>query len=290
MQTSPFKQVDVFTARPFAGNPLAVIADGDGLDSATMQRIAAWTNLSETVFLLSPSQPTASYRVRIFTPQRELPFAGHPSVGAAHAVLELGLAQAQDGRMVQECGAGLLPVRVEDSASGSVISVRAPEARSRSLDPDALRRVSETFAALPLGSGVPALLDNGPIWLTLEAASESALRAHRPDLAAIADLTQSIDAVGVAAFAASSTPGYDWVVRAWCPADGIPEDPVTGSAHACIGARLRSEGRLPAGSHYRASQGREVGRDGYVTVTLAEDGVWIGGHAVTVVDGLMRLD
>lgn len=290
MQTSPFKQVDVFTTRPFAGNPLAVIADGDRLDDTTMQRIAAWTNLSETVFLLSPSQPSASYRVRIFTPRRELPFAGHPSVGAAHAVLELGLAHAEDGRMIQECGAGLLSVRVEDSESGRRISVRAPQARSRTPDISATPLLSAALAGLPAGVGEPALIDNGPVWLTVEAASEADLRGYRPDLSAIARLTQTIDAVGVAAFAASATPGYGWVVRVWCPADGIPEDPVTGSANAGIGARLLSEGRLPVGSRYVASQGREVGRDGYVTVTLAEDGVWIGGHAVTVVDGLIRLD
>lgn len=289
MAIVPFKQVDVFTDRAFGGNPVAVVLDGGGLDSAAMQHIARWTNLSETVFLLDPTQAGASYRARIFTPQRELPFAGHPSLGAAHAALELGLARADDGNLVQECGAGLLPVRVEEAGTGRTIAVRAPAAR-RLANPDgASSLLTIALAGLPADPGAARLYDNGPVWWTVPVDSETALRAHRPDLAAIAALTRATGAVGLAAFAPGEGGDHDLTVRAWCPADGIPEDPVTGSVNACIGQRLLEEGRHRPGERYLASQGREVGRDGRVEVRLEADGVWIGGRALTVIDGLIRL-
>lgn len=291
MFATAFKQIDVFTDRPFAGNPVAVVLDGNDLDDAAMQRIAAWTNLSETAFILTPTSAAASYRVRIFTPRQELPFAGHPSVGAAHAVLESGLVAARDGRLIQECGAGLLPVRVEMTDTGRQIAVRAPEARPVPTPPGAEALFEAATRHLEQTAAPARLYDNGPLWWTIEAASEAALRAHRPDLDAIARFTQaSGSAVGLAAFAESASGDYDLVVRAWCPADGIPEDPVTGSVNACIGARLLHEGRRRIGDRYTVSQGREVGRDGRVLVRLDEDGVWIGGSAVTVIDGMARLD
>src|SRR5512147_117897 len=136
MGTRRFLQLDVFAPRLLEGNPLAVIVDAEGLDAETMQRLARWTNLSETTFLLPPSQPGADYRVRIFTPRQELPFAGHPSVGSAHAALEAGLARAVDGHLVQECAAGLLPMRVEGEGAARRIYVRAPVGRAMRLTPD----------------------------------------------------------------------------------------------------------------------------------------------------------
>lgn len=286
----PFKQVDVFTARPFAGNPVAVVLDAQGLDAARMQAIAGWTNLSETAFVLPPTQAGASYRVRIFSPRQELPFAGHPSVGTAHAVLEVGLAAAEDGRLTQECAAGLLPVRVEAESGGRRIAVRAPQARALPAPAQAGALCAAAAAGLPHAADAFKLYNNGPRWWTLEVAEAAAIRAHAPDLEAIAALTRATGAVGLAVYAAVSAPDHDLVVRAWCPADGIPEDPVTGSVNACIGARLLDEGRRRPGERYRASQGREVGRDGRVEVRLEADGVWIGGQAVTVMDGMVRLD
>lgn len=286
----PFKQVDVFTHRPFAGNPVAVVLDGQGLDPARMQAIAHWTNLSETAFILPPTQGEASYRVRIFTPRQELPFAGHPSVGAAHAVLELGLAYPIDGRLVQECAAGLLPVSVAGDAGERRIAVRAPQARALPTPPQAPVLFAAAAAGLPHAADAFKLYDNGPRWWTLEVAEAAAIRAHLPNLEAIAALTRATGAVGLAVYAARAAADHDLVVRAWCPADGIPEDPVTGSVNACIGARLLDEGRRRPGERYVASQGREVGRDGRVEVRLEADGVWIGGQAVTVVDGMVRLD
>lgn len=277
-----FLQLDVFADRPGAGNPLAVVVDADGLDDASMQAFANWTNLSETIFLLPPGDG-ADYRVRIFTPRQELPFAGHPSVGAAWAAIETGLAEASRDALVQDCAAGRLPVRVGDGRS---IAVRAPRARPVAPDVDPGARLDAALAGLPRGGIAPALWDNGPHWWVAELADEATVRGMRPDLAAIAALTGDA-AVGLAVFAmADRGQAHDVVVRAFCPVDGIPEDPVTGSANAAVGAALAAAGRLAPGARYVASQGREVGRDGRVEVELDADGeVWIGGRVQAVIRG-----
>ena len=277
-----FFTLDVFSAAPGRGNPLAVVLDAEGLDAAAMQSIAAWLNLSETTFLLPPSAAGADYRVRIFTPRQELPFAGHPSVGTAHAVLEAGIARPREGRLVQECGAGLLPVRVEGAGADRRIHVRAPRGVEREADPvpilaglDGARR----------GALAPALVDNGPKWWCVELADEHAVRTLRPDLPAIAGASLATGAVGVAVFARCAGQPFALVVRAFVPADGIPEDPVTGSANAAITALLHAREALPSRS-FTASQGRELGRDGLVEVTVDGEGeVWIGGRTQTVVEG-----
>ena len=279
-----FAQLDVFADRPGAGNPLAVVLESEGVDSESMQAFAAWTNLSETTFLLPPTRPEASYRVRIFTPRQELPFAGHPSVGSAHAALEAGLCQAKDGHLVQECGAGLLPIRVEGEGAGRRIFVRAPVGKPVQLSPDQ-QGWSGVLNGLQLGSMPAVLIDNGPHWWIVELADEAAVRALNPDIAAIERLTSATDSVGVAFFAHADTPGYQMVVRAFCPASGIAEDPVTGSANAAIGSWLQQKDLLRA-RRYVASQGREIGRDGRVYVEVDNlRNVWIGGQTQTVVDG-----
>lgn len=279
-----FVQLDVFADRPGAGNPLAVVLDAEGFDDASMQAFANWTNLSETTFLLPATEPGASYRVRIFTPRQELPFAGHPSVGSAHAAIESGLAVPRDGRLVQQCAAGLLPLRVDGEGEQRCIFVRAPDARRLS----AGNATALLDAALPgsaRGRLAPALMDNGPHWWLVELADENSLRALQPDFPAIARLTQGSDSVGLAVFAHCIDKPWQIAVRAFCPADGIPEDPVTGSANAAIAAWLLQNDALPA-RHYLASQGREVGRDGFVQVEVDGDGhVWIGGRTQTVVEG-----
>lgn len=281
-----FAQVDVFADRPGAGNPLAVVIDADGMDAEAMQAFANWTNLSETTFLLPPTAPGASYRVRIFTPRQELPFAGHPSVGSAHVALESGLAQAIDGRMLQQCQAGLLPLRVVSEGPARCIFVRAPRGRpgmvtfTAALWDDAVR-------GLALGGLPPTLIDNGPRWWVLELADEAAVRSMLPDLPAIARLTDGTGAVGLAVFAHCPHAQYQMVARAFCPADGIPEDPVTGSANAAIAAWLEQNDALRA-RRYTVSQGRELGRDGQLQVEVDADGeVWIGGQTQTVVDGTL---
>ena len=280
-----FKQVDVFTSVPLAGNPVAVVLDAEGLDDATMQRLAAWTNLSETTFVLPPVATGASYRLRIFTPRSELAFAGHPTIGSAHAVLEAGIAMPREGILRQECQAGVLPIRVD----GDRLMVRVP-------DPT-VRREPVTDAAA-LGAmvnatvrGEPRAVDCGPVWLVAQIADEAALRSLVPDLVALERLSRAHGLTGVTLFAFSADASAPLVVRSFAPAAGVPEDPVCGSGNASVGAYLADTGLLERTTHhYRASQGRELGREGRVDVAVGTAGrpIEIGGTAVTVIDGMLR--
>jgi PhzF family phenazine biosynthesis protein len=262
-----------------------VVFDADGLDAAAMQAIAAWLNLSETTFVLPPTQAGADYRLRIFTPRQELPFAGHPSVGTAHAVLEHGLVKAHEGRLVQECAAGLLPLRIDGDGSQRRLHVRAPHAVERAGDP---ATVMASLRGVQLGQLRPALLDNGPRWWCIELADEIAVRTLAPDLETMSRASVATGAVGIAVFARCRDRPFQLVVRAFVPADGIPEDPVTGSANAAIAAWMNENDALPA-LRYLASQGREVGRDGIVECAVDLDGeVWIGGQTQTVITGALH--
>lgn len=284
MRQRRYLQLDVFAEQPGTGNPLGVVLDAGGLDSSRMQRLAAWLNLSETVFLLPPDAPGADYRIRIFTPSSELPFAGHPSVGAAWAAVETGLASATNGRLTQQCKAGLLPVRVAAAADGRRIALRSPRAQGLPTPATGLPASLQAIAA----PGRPAeLWNNGPSWWLLEAAGAAQLRALSPDFGAIAAWSEATAATGVAVFAAETDAPYALAVRTFCPGDavGVPEDPVTGSANACIAAALAQRQRLP-GRRYVASQGRELGRDGRVEVEVDDAGdVWIGGAVQCVIRG-----
>lgn len=280
-----YLQLDVFAARPGDGNPLGVVAGGTGFDTASMQAFAAWTNLSETIFLLPPQAEAADYRVRIFTPRQELPFAGHPSVGAAWAACELGLVEPAKTALVQECAAGLLPVTLARDSDALLPSVRAPRAKQVPMEAAAL--LEAATHGWRLGALAPALWNNGPQWWLVELADAEAVRSLQPDLAAIAALTVATGATGLAAHAPDARDGYHLAVRAFCPADNIPEDPVTGSAQAAIAMQLAADGRLPGSNgRYVGSQGRELGRDGRVSVHVDEHGdVWIGGTVQLVIDG-----
>ena len=285
-----YLQLDVFARAPGAGNPLGVVFDAAGMDAASMQAFAAWTNLSETIFLLPPQQAAAHYRVRIFTPRQELPFAGHPSVGAAWAAMDGGIVAADTRSLVQECAAGLLPVRIAASHAARSVHVRAPKAAACAIDATAIAPyLAAALRGWTLGTQAPTLWSNGPGWWLVELADERAVRALQPDLAAIAALTIASGAVGLAVFgrAQQDQGDYQLAVRAFCPADNIPEDPVTGSANACIAALLTRSDALPGSDgRYRASQGREVGRDGIVEVEVDAGGdVWIGGEVQRVIEG-----
>jgi PhzF family phenazine biosynthesis protein len=284
-----YLQLDVFARSPGAGNPLGVVFDAAGMDATSMQAFAAWTNLSETIFLLPPEQAPAHYRVRIFTPRQELPFAGHPSVGAAWAAIDGGIVAADTRSLVQECAAGLLPVRIADSGEARSVHVRAPRAAPCATSDANSVNLAAALRGWTLGKQAPALWSNGPDWWLVELADERAVRALQPDLASIAALTIASGAVGLAVFgrADNADGNYQLAVRAFCPADNIPEDPVTGSANACIAALLSGSGALPgSGGRYRASQGREVGRDGLVEVEVEAGGdVWIGGDVQRVIEG-----
>lgn len=272
MKNLAFKQVDVFTSVPFQGNPVAVVIGAEGLDTAAMQRIANWTNLSETTFLLKSK--VADYRLRIFTPRQELPFAGHPTVGSAHAALECGFVERK-GRLRQECGAGVLDLTVE----GDTISVRGPKAK-----------ISDV-AGIPgfALASAPKRIDVGPVWVVAEVKDARALAGLAPDMTALGKWTDSVDATGVTLFARSDDCVAAIHVRSFAPAHGIPEDPVCGSGNLSVAAYLRSINDLRFGATYLARQGAQLGRDGRVRVVIEEDGVWIGGSAVTCVEGTLAL-
>jgi PhzF family phenazine biosynthesis protein len=285
-----FKQVDVFTDRPFLGNPVAVVLDADSLDAGAMQRIAAWTNLSETTFVLRPGAPAADYRVRIFTPRAELPFAGHPTIGTAHAVFEAGLVPEKP-ELRQECAAGVLRLAIEGAGRDRRIAVEAPPAALAPLPPDVARAVEQALGARFADDSPGQIVSLGPRWLTLRLADAAAVRGLAPDLGAVSRLSRELCVTGITVFAPEPGGGHDVVVRSFAPADGIPEDPVCGSGNAAVGAWLHHAGvRFGAGGRYVASQGRELGRDGYVTVRIdaTTQRVWIGGCAVTCVEGILR--
>ena len=276
----PFKQVDVFTAVALKGNPVAVILDAEGLSAEQMQLIANWTNLSETTFVTPPTDPAADYAVRIFTPKSELPFAGHPTLGTAHAVIEAGLAKPKDGKVVQQCAVGL----VEVSQSGSGLSFRLPRY--------AYEEAPETeklTAALGEGAikGTPQIVNVGPRWVIAELSSAEVVEQLAPDLAVLADYDRGQATTGMTVYAEKPDGGI--VVRSFAPADGIAEDPVCGSGNGAVAAYRLKAGQVSAGSLYTASQGRQVGRDGHVRVQIEGDAVHVGGDCVTVVDGTFRI-
>ena len=283
-----FRQVDVFTTVPFFGNPVAVILDGTSLSTAQMQQIARWTNLSETTFVL-PSN-VADYRLRIFTPLSELPFAGHPTVGSAHAAIEAGRVTPHDGQLTQECIAGIIPIRVE--TDGRVFA-RAPKPSIRRVDLD-IARLSSAIGASVETPPAPALVDVGPVWLIAQVPTVDELTHARPDSVAVEALSRELGALGISAFAiASGVAAAERVrIRTWAPGAGVPEDPACGSCNAALGAYLGATGLLSrTGRVYVASQGRELGRDARISVAVGgPEEVEIGGHAVTVIGGSIRLE
>ena len=286
MTAHRYLQLDVFAPRPGTGNPLGVVFDADNLSPGAMQALAAWLNLSETVFFVAPTAPGADYHIRIFTPASELPFAGHPSVGAAWAAVTGGLAVPRNGALLQQCAAGLLPVRVEGPHTAPTIHLASPTARRCEVDPGAL---PASLHALGGPAQTAELWDNGPRWWLLAARDAAAVRGLRPDMGELRDWTNATEATGVAIYAPEHADGHDLVVRAFCPGDAVnvPEDPVTGSANALIASVLAQRRHLPGrDGRYIASQGREVGRDGRVHLYVDDAGVaWIGGQGQPVIDG-----
>ena len=306
MATRAFKQVDVFTATPYSGNPLAVVLDASGLDGAAMQRFAAWTNLSETTFIQPPQDAAADYRVRIFTPAGELPFAGHPTLGSCHSWLEAG-GQAKDARfVVQECAAGLVKIRYE--AGSTRLAFAAPALKSTLPDAALLTQVAEALGVQERQITGARLLNNGPVWLGLLLDSPETVLQLLPNHLALAKLGVKVGVAGIypadeeppliaranrEARAFGQTAAVDEVatrleVRGFAVASGIIEDPVTGSLNASLAQWLIAEGLLP--ERYLASQGVCMGRAGLVHLERDPQGqVWVGGDSVTCVSGSVRL-
>ncbi len=291
MPTYRFKQVDVFTGRPFLGNPVAVVLDADDIDPAQMQRIAAWTNLSETTFVLKPTGD-ADYRLRIFAPKSELPFAGHPTLGSAHAVLESGILPSESRSLRQECLAGVLPLTVDGAGAERRIFVRVPETKVVGTYEASVDAISSALGAEIVSSPAPMAIDVGPVWLVVHMEDVDSVRCLEPDMAAVAKLSHDLGVVGVNVFGFPSGDGPAVHVRSFAPAAGILEDPVCGSGNATVAAYLSKTGMLTdIGDEYVASQGTEMGRDGRVHVRVSDDGrvIEIGGNSVTVMEGQISL-
>lgn len=273
----PFRLVDVFGSGDFSGNPLAVVSDAAGLDTETMQRITRWLNLSETTFLLPPENPEADYRVRIFTLTRELPFAGHPTLGTCHAWMEAGGKPRQPGRIVQECGIGLVPIRT--TAQGYAFAAPPLIRAGRPTDQD----IAAAAAVLRIEPRLildAAWIDNGPGWLGIMLDSAEAVLAVQPDVSPGRPV--DIGLVG------AHPPGHDaaYEIRAlFSNAEGtVIEDPVTGSLNASVAQWLFASGRVTDG--YVAAQGTVLGRRGRVHVARdAEGAIWVGGATRTLFNG-----
>jgi PhzF family phenazine biosynthesis protein len=264
-----FRQVDVFTTEPYRGNPVAVVHDADGLDEETMRRVANWTNLSETTFLLRPEDPSADYRVRIFTPSVELPFAGHPTLGTCHAWLEGGGSPKAD-TVVQECAAGLVRVRRGD---GMLAFAAPPQVRSGPVEPELVERI-EALLGVPLVD--TQWIDNGPGWV-------GALLADAETVLSVTPGAVDFDLGIVGPYPEGSECAFE--LRAFA---GTVEDPVTGSLNASVAQWLLGTGR--ASAPYVASQGTVLGRSGRVHVSRDDDGtIWVGGGTVTCVEGEVLL-
>jgi PhzF family phenazine biosynthesis protein len=273
----PFAQVDVFTTTPYRGNPVAVVLDGSGLSAAQMQRFANWTNLSETTFVLPPATPEADYRVRIFTPVAELPFAGHPTLGTCHAWLGRGGEPRDADAIVQECGAGLVPIR---RTPDGLAFAAPPLIRSGPVEEPLVEEIVDALG-IERGAVVDvAWADNGPGWVAVLLESAEAVLALRPRF-----IDQDLGVVGPLPDGEADA----FEVRAFFPKDGsMVEDPVTGSLNASLAQWLLAGGRAEA--PYVARQGTALGRAGRVHVTRDGDGViWVGGGTVTCVSGEVDL-
>jgi PhzF family phenazine biosynthesis protein len=274
-----FAQVDVFTDQPYRGNPVAVVLDADGLSDEDMQRFANWTNLSETTFVLPPTTPDADYRVRIFTTAQELPFAGHPTLGTCHAWLTAkGGTPARDDEIIQECGAGLVRLRRDN---GRLAFATPPLVRSGPVDESTIAEAARSLGLARSEIVDTQWADNGPGWLAVRLASADAV------LAVAKPSATPLDIGLVGAYPAGSP--ADVEVRAFFPgADGMFEDPVTGSLNGSIAQWLLGSGQLTA--PYVSSQGTALGRAGRVHISQDADGtIWVGGGTVTCVSGEVNL-
>ena len=281
-----YLHLDVFAATAGGGNHLGVVIGADAWTTTAMQRFARWTALVETTFLLPPTDPRASYRVRIFTPHKEIPFAGHPSIGSAHAALETGLATPVDGLLWQECDAGVLPIRVEGHADRRELLLQSPGERVLLTGRDAHPLLAATLAGIACGTLPPALVDGGRRWWLAEMADEAGLRAWQPDHAAILALAQASDSMGLCAFARAAQGERQLVVRAFPAGVGIVEDPASGAANGLIAAYIAdAEPDGPLARGYQVSQGREIGHDAQLIVRIDGDAIWVGGRSHIVIDG-----
>jgi PhzF family phenazine biosynthesis protein len=272
-----FHQLDVFTDTPYKGNPLAVVHHAQDLSDEQMASFARWTNLSETTFLLPPTDPAADYRVRIFTPGGELPFAGHPTLGSCAAWLRAGGTSRQSDMIVQECGVGLVRIR----RTGTRLAFAAPPLRrSGPLDSASLQQIQQALGLTDDDVVAHQWVDNGPGWCAVMLRSAEQVLAVQPDFAVLGDCR-----LGIAApqLAGADT---DYEVRVFVPSLGVPEDPVTGSLNAGLAQWLIGTGS--AGNSYVAKQGTALGRAGKVFIERIGEDIWVGGEVVGCIEGVVE--
>lgn len=280
MSTHDFRQVDVFSSAPLLGNPVAVVHDADDLTDEQMAAFARWTNLSETTFLLRPTQPGADYRLRIFTPGQELPFAGHPTLGSAHAWLEAGGVPAVEGGVVQECGAGLVTLRHTDRLAFAA----PPLMRSGEADEETCERIAASLRVERSAILAAEWIDNGPGWVAAQLVDAAAVLALDPDFDVMGDLDLGV----VGRYPEGAGPDGALVeVRGFAPELAVGEDPVTGSLNAGLAQWLIGNGTLP--ERYLASQGTVLGRAGRVHVEHLDGAFWVGGDTATTIHGSVRI-
>lgn len=283
----PFQQVDVFTNIPFKGNPVAVVLDGNKLSTEEMQAIANWTNLSETTFVCKPTDPRADYKLRIFTPNSELPFAGHPTIGSAFAVLKHGIKPKAAGCLVQECGSGLVNILIEEDK----LFLTLPESNVQSIQPAALVELANALGIPSHHIQASATIDVGAVWITLQLTDADEVRSLQPNMMKLSTLIPS-GVTGVTVFgltSGNSEAEANLEVRSFAPTEGVDEDPVCGSGNGCV-ATLVKQLKLIKAPSYIASQGSCIGRNGRVDVRFADEGkILVGGKAVTCIEGQLRI-
>ncbi|WP_218510892.1 PhzF family phenazine biosynthesis protein [Variovorax sp. dw_308] len=301
MKTRAFQQVDVFTAVAYRGNPVAVVLDGSDLDDAQFQRFAQWTNLSETTFLLPPTEPGADYRIRIFTPGGEMPFAGHPTLGSCRAWLKAGGKPKSTEFIVQQCVTGLVTIRRD----GARLAFAAPPLKRTAPSPTMLAKIAHALGLKAAQILAAQQLDNGSNWLGLLLDEVDSVLALVPDHRALKELGVKVGVAAIAqapsptqliarsnrearAFGGSAQGSVDLEVRAFAAATGIEEDPVTGSLNAGLAQWLITDGHMP--ERYLVGQGQCLGRDGRLSVERdAEGRIWIGGDTVVCIEGAVTL-
>ena len=288
MQQRLFRQIDVFSHHPGFGNPVAVVLDAQGLSDADMRRFAAWTNLSETTFLMPPTAAGhaagADYRLRIFSPRGELPFAGHPTLGTCRAWLQQGHTPRVPGLVVQESAQGLVQIEHQ----GDTLAFAAPPLQRSKPSPALVPLVASALGLRPHQIRATQLLDNGPVWLGLLLDSADTVLGLTPDHARLKDLGQDVGVIHIAPDAGDNPARPGAVVRAFAAPMGNPEDPVTGSLNASLAQWLIAEGLAP--TRYLVAQGECLGRAGRVYIHQDAQGqVWVGGHTVTCIEGTALL-
>lgn len=283
----PFKQVDVFTSKPFKGNPVAVFFDADHLSTEQMKDIAKWTNLSETTFLLKPTSKEADYKVRIFTPACELPFAGHPTIGTCYAAIEAGLFVPKNGNVVQECGAGLVDLKVEKNDGDMKIYFKSPPYEIKEVS-SAIIEELEPILGWNKGKAnqikKPIFINVGPNWLTIEVSTGEEVLKISPDYDKLSNLSAKGDFIGVLVFGKYRDGLIE--TRNFAPFINVKEDPACGSGAASIGKYLLMHSELRSfSSPISINQGRAIGRDAKLSVQIEGENIIVGGNAITCIDG-----